>query len=119
MRVPNDQVSLFFYRVAIFLLLLSLHNTARTNRAEILRNRELTAAYAAAQERMLLNFMVRTVYRWDKLQEVNPALIVPRVTEPMSKADLTAEEMDRSKPLPPNTLLDSEPLPPIKPQREP
>jgi hypothetical protein len=63
----------------------------------------IAKAKSEALEEQLLDYMERTVRRWDALQEFNKNLIVPRTVEPQppGKRNLTLEELQRPRTLTP------------------
>lgn len=80
---------------AMLVLLLLVRADIKANRREIIENRALIARLTGRNEKLILDFMSRTVDRWDELQRNNPTLDVPRVVEPVEKPHLRESEMTR------------------------
>ena len=56
---------------------------------------EVSQQLADRNERAILNFMSRTVDRWDALQRNNPNLAVPKVVEPLTTPHLDTQDLKR------------------------
>lgn len=81
--------------VLVLLLLLDIRSTAHQNAKGIQTSRDVAAALAAHNEKVMLDFMSRTVSRWDELQRANPDVKVPKVIEPLTTPHLSEKEMER------------------------
>lgn len=80
--------------VEIFLLVFIAHHEIG-NRVILLENRVIVKDLTSRNEKLILDFMSRTVDRWDKLQSDNPDVRVPKIVEPNDKPHLTPKEMER------------------------
>ena len=69
---------------------------AHGNATMIRDGKTLAIAAAARNEKLLLDFMSRTVDRWEKLQRDNPDVLVPYVIEPLVQPHLKDEDMNRT-----------------------
>jgi hypothetical protein len=81
--------------VVEMVILVSLLITERSNHRLILQNREIIISGTGRNEKLLLDFMMRTVDRWDELQRKNPEITVPKAVEPNAKPHLSEKEMQR------------------------
>lgn len=81
--------------IAEFLVLLWLAIDIHATKRTIIENRAIIIELTGKNEKLILDFMSRTVDRWDKLQNDNPEIKVPRIIEPLEKPHLTEREMER------------------------
>lgn len=65
--------------------------------SQVTENKAVINAVREWDEKLILDFMTRTVDRWEKLQRDNPQLRVPNVVEPIDKPHLSEQEMERKR----------------------
>ena len=95
MKLPHSFTLHNIGLAAMLVLLCLVRADIKANRREIIDNRALIISLTGRNEKLILDFMSRTVDRWDKLQRDNPQLDVPRVVEPGETPHLRESEMTR------------------------
>lgn len=83
--------------ILIIWIVLKNRDIGYNTQAQVVTNRAMIEANTALQTKLILDFMGRTVDRWDKLQTDNPNVRVPRVDEPNVKPWLSDADMERNR----------------------
>lgn len=81
------RIMILLQLVIVMVVVFKLRSTRAIEKSVI-----ATQVAAEHSERMTINFMARTVDRWDKLRTDNPEIKVPVITSPMPLPSPTPKE---------------------------
>lgn len=94
-KLPKLQLLILTLLTFVSVAVIDIERIAKSNAAGIATSRDIASTLAKHNEQVMLDFMSRTVARWDNLSRNNPDLKVPKVVEPLDTPSLSDDALQR------------------------